>query len=110
MSAVFSATSSTSRALSAGNGRASGPVLTTTTSPTRTSKTPLRGFSALTLISAPSSATSSRAATLAARVLNAFQDLQASTAMGGKLGVVAPPLNGIAVNGIVFCAFVGGGG
>jgi len=65
-------------------------VLAMTTSPTRTSKTPLRGLSALTVIVTPSSAASIPSATLAARVVNARHDLHASISMVGNSAVVPP--------------------
>ena len=76
-------TSVMSRALSAGKGLGSGPVLTIMASPTRTSNTPLRGFSALMMTSTSSITASMAVATFDARVLNADQLLHASIEMGG---------------------------
>ena len=72
------ATSAMSSAFNAGKGRGSGPVVTTASPPTRTSNTPFRGFSALTLTDAAGSASDNMSESFLARVLNAFHDLQCS--------------------------------
>ena len=86
-------TSVMSRALSAGKGRGSGPVLTMTVSPTRTSKTPRRGRSALMLtcsgVSVPSSAASIPPAIFFARVLKTDHCLHASISTAGKASTAA---------------------
>jgi len=82
------ATASTSSALSAGKGRPSGPVLMMTSSPTLTSKTPLRGLTALTATSRSGSTCPIALATLVARDLNAPHDLHASISIRGNCAVV----------------------
>ena len=85
MSVADCVTATTSSALSAGKGLASGPVLTMMASPTRTSKQPLRGLSrplTVTVASGPSASSSPRAI-LVARVLNTDHDRHASISIGG---------------------------
>lgn len=89
-------TASMSKALSLVNGRGMSVRLSTTAPSTRISKQPLRGFSALIEILAPGTAALTSASTLAARLLKAPQDLQAS------ISTPAPDDDGGAAFGAAF--------